>query len=73
MKIFNKNLTLKNFNAWSGAVETQKRIIEEGLAEDFDIMIEDLYPEGLSNVRLNDILWFEEDWLFESLGIEASE
>lgn len=69
MKTFNENATLVNFDAWSGAIETKKRIIEEGKADDFDFLIEELYPDGLSETQLNDILWFEEDWVFESLGI----
>lgn len=69
MKIYNENTALINFNAWSGAVETQERIINEGKAEDFDYLIEELYPDGLSETQLNDLLWFEEDWIFEQLGI----
>ena len=28
MKIYNENLTLENFNAWSGAIDTKNTIIE---------------------------------------------
>jgi hypothetical protein len=70
MKTFNENTTLVNFDAWSGAVETKERIINEGKADDFDSLIEELYPDGLSETQLNDLLWFEEDWIFEQLGIE---
>lgn len=70
MKTYNENTSIKSFNAWSGAVETQERIINEGKADDFDNLIEELYPDGLSETELNDLLWFEEDWLFEQLGIE---
>jgi hypothetical protein len=70
MRIFNENTTLVNFNAWSGAKETKEKIINEGKANDFDSLIEELYPEGLSDTTLNDLLWFEEDWIFEQLGIE---
>lgn len=73
MKTYNENTTLANFDAWSGAVETKDRIINEGKADDFDSLIEELYPDGLSETQLNDILWFEEDWLFESLGITEEE
>jgi hypothetical protein len=73
MKTFNENTTLVNFDAWSGAVETKERIINEGKANEFDSLIEDLYPDGLSETLLNDILWFEEDWIYESLGIEDEE
>lgn len=73
MKTFNENTTLVNFDAWSGAVETKERIINEGKADEFDNLIEELYPDGLSETALNDILWFEEDWIFESLGIDNEE
>ena len=69
MKTFNENTTLVNFDAWSGAVGTKERIINESKADEFDILIDELYPDGLSETQLNDILWFEEDWIFEMLGI----
>jgi hypothetical protein len=72
MKTFNET-NLVNFNAWSGAEETQERIINEGKANDFDNLIDELYPDGLSETALNDLLWFEEDWIFEMLGIENEE
>ena len=67
------DVTLENFKAWSGAIETQKRIIEEGKQEEFDMLIEELYQEGIDETTLNDLLWFEEEWLFECLGIEEEE
>ena len=73
MKTFNENTTLVNFDAWSGAVDTKERIINEGKADEFDNLIEELYPDGLSETQLNDILWFEEDWIFEMLGISDEE
>ena len=73
MKTFNENTTLVNFDAWSGAVDTKERIINEGKADEFDNLIEELYPDGLSETQLNDILWFEDDWLFETLGISDEE
>ena len=73
MKTFNENTTLVNFDAWSGAVDTKERIIQEGKADEFDNLIEELYPDGLSETQLNDILWFEEDWIFEMLDISDEE
>lgn len=69
MKLF-KEESIYNFKAWSGAKETQERIINENKEEEFDQLIEELYPDGLDETQLNDILWFEEDWIFEQLGIE---
>lgn len=73
MKTYNENTSLVNFEAWSGAVDTKERIIEEGKAKDFDYLIEELYPDGLTETQLNDILWFDDDWIFESLGIETED
>ena len=73
MRVYNDNLTLVNFDAWSGAVETKETIINEGKVEQFDNLIEELYPDGLTDTQLNDLLWFEEDWIFEMLGIEIDD
>lgn len=71
MKIINDNMRLRDFEAWSGAVDTKGRIIAEGKEEEFDNLIEELYPEGLTDTQLNDILWFEEDYIYESLDIKT--
>ena len=73
MKVYNDNLTLRNFDAWSGAVDTKETIINAGKDKDFDYLIKELYPDGLTDTQLNDLLWFEEDWLFEMLEIEIDE
>jgi hypothetical protein len=69
MKVTNE-INLRDFDAWSGAVDTKERIINEGKEDEFNSLIEDLYGEGLSETQLNDILWFEEEWIFENLGID---
>ena len=73
MKTINENMNLVDFSAWSGAVETKQAIIDAGKADDFDSLIEELYPDGLTETQLNDILWFEEDWIFENLGMNEEE
>ena len=73
MKVYNDNLSLRNFDAWSGAVDTKETIIDAGKEKEFDSLIDELYPDGLTDTQLNDLLWFEEDWLFEMLGIEIDE
>lgn len=68
MKVFTE-ITLLSFETWSGATETKNRIIAEGKGEEFDQLIEELYPDGIDETLLNDILWFEPEWVFESLGM----
>ena len=66
-------ISLVNFDAWSGAKETKETIIDNDKENDFESLIEELYPDGLTDTQLNDILWFEEDWIFENLGIEIED
>ena len=69
MIVTNDNLTLRDFKAWSGAKDTQETILNEGKGEEFDSLIEELYPDGIDEMQLNDLLWFDEEWLYEVLGI----
>lgn len=61
---------IEEFEAWSGAIDTKNTIIENNKCAEFDSLIDELYPDGLSNSQLNDILWFEDGWIYETLGIE---
>lgn len=61
--------SISDFKAWSGAIDTKQAIIENDKEEDFDAIMEDLYPYGLDETDYNDILWFESDWIYECLGI----
>ena len=64
---------LRSFEAWSGAIETKKIILNLGLEEEFEGLIDECYPEGLTDTELNDILWFDADWILENLGIKEEE
>ena len=70
MKVY-EELNLKDFNAWSGATTTKERIIKEGKEEEFEELIEELFPNGVSDTELNDLLWFDEEYVLNVLGIEV--
>ena len=72
MKIYTE-LDITRFEAWSGAVDTYNRIVEEGKLDQLEQLLEELYPDGIEETQLNDLLWFEEEWLFECLGISEEE
>ena len=72
MKVF-KEISLWDFEGWSGAEETIRIIVENDKVEEFDQLIEELYPEGIDETNLNDLLRFEDDWIFEALGIGEEE
>ena len=61
---------LGDYQPWQGAVETYNRIKDAGMLDDFERLMEDSYPEGLTMTELNDILWFEPEWVFEMLGMD---
>ena len=69
MKITSE-MSLKNFKAWSGAKDTLNKLIELDKCDDLEFILDDLYPNGLTDTQLNDILWFEDEWIYETLGIE---
>ena len=66
-------LDLSKFEAWSGAVETLDRIRDEGKTDELEAMLEELYPDGMSETELNDLLWFDSDTVYSWLGIKTDE
>ena len=72
MKITSE-MSLKNFKAWSGAKDTLNKLIELDKCDELEFILDDLYPEGLTDTQLNDILWFDDEWIYETLGIETEE
>ena len=73
MKIMITGATLRGFKAWGGAINTKNIILDAGLEEEFAGLIEEDYPDGLTNTELNNILWFDADWILEDLGIKEEE
>ena len=75
MKIITER-PFSRFEAWSGGKDTQDKIIEAGKDQLFESLIEDQYPEGITDIELNDLLWFESELVLNGwLGIaeEAEE
>lgn len=64
---------LSDYQPWSGAVETYERIKDAGKLDAFEAEMELIYPEGLTMTELNDILWFEPEWVYELLGMDNDE
>ena len=68
MKIYS-DISLDNFEAWSGGYDTLEVVRDKGLFERLEaILEEDIFPEGCSDTELNDFLWFERDAIADWLG-----
>ena len=64
-------LDLNSFQAWSGAKETLERIQREGKCAELKNVLEELYPDGMTETELNDLLWFDSESVYEWLGIRS--
>ena len=72
MKLY-KELDLTRFEPWSGAVDTYNTIYNAGKLDELESLLEDLYPDGIEETQLNDLLWFDDEWVLESLGISEED
>ena len=66
-------LDLNSFEAWSEAKETLERIQREGKCTELENVLEELYPDGMTETQLNDLLWFDSESVYEWLGIRSEE
>ena len=64
-------LDLNRCEAWSGAKDTLERIQREGKCAELENVLEELYPDGMTETELNDLLWFEPETVYEWLGIRS--
>ena len=58
-----------SYRPWSGAVETWDYIEENDAIDDLERFIDEMYPDGIGETELNDLLWFDSDYVYESLGL----
>lgn len=70
MKTINNNASLVNFEFWSGAKDHEFKSSE---LKQIESHIEDLYPEGIGETQINDLFWFEEEFLCSLIGIDYEE
>ena len=59
-------------NCWSGAINTLQRVEEEGKEEELIMLLEEV-TDNPSMTTINDILWFDDKFIFKNLGIIEEE
>ena len=64
-----QEINLYNFKAWQGGKDTLDNIIEAGKVDMLEDLLNDCFEE-LTATQLNDILWFDTEWLYEQLDME---
>lgn len=62
-------------NSWSGAIDTIRKVREAGKEDELMDFLEDIFiDDGIpTETQINDLLWFESEWIFEELGIDEEE
>lgn len=73
-------MTIRNFDMesfyhpWEGAVDTWNKIVDADKVGELESLINDCYPDGLESVTaLNDLLWFEDEWVLSNLGLNEDD
>jgi uncharacterized protein YwgA len=64
-----KTYDFNDYTPWSGAIDTYDRICNNGKLGMLESILEDIYPDGMNETELNDLLWFEEDTVYDWLGL----
>lgn len=67
LKIYTSSLS--NFHPSERAKDLWDEIKENHKEEDLEYMLETLYPDGISDVALDDLLCYEEDWVRDLIDL----
>jgi len=59
---------------WSGAIDTLNTIQENDKEEELMSLLSlDCFSDTPDITEVNDLLWFEDEWIFEMLGIDTED
>ena len=60
-------LNLTSFEFWSGAKDHNFTYNE---LKELEYVLEDIFPDGATETNINDLFWFEEEFLCECIGVD---
>ena len=60
--------------SWSGALDTLDDVLRAHKGEELMALLEDIFSCGdmPTATEVNDFLWFERDYIYESLGLDEN-
>ena len=70
--LIHSEIPLRDFNFWSGGADNANCLTYEQL-DTIETILDDIYPEGINETMLNDIIWMDCDIVAEWLGYEDFE
>lgn len=57
-------------NAWGNATDTLEEVQNHGKEDELMELLDELYPDGVDEVELNDFLGNEDIYIFQNLDID---
>lgn len=61
--------SLRYFEFWSGAKDNAEMMTAEEL-DSVENELEALYPEGMTDTEINDLFWFDFEYVCDLIGLE---
>ena len=61
--------SLRNFEFWSGAKANTEMMTAEEL-DSVENELEAMYPEGMTDTEINDLFWFDFEYVCDLIGLE---
>lgn len=58
---------------WSGAVDTIETIEDKGKEDELMELLENYFDDTPTMTEVNDLLWFESEYIFNELGINEDD
>lgn len=62
--------SLATFEFWSGGGKDRAMMLTYEEMEMVEEVLEDIYPDGIDETTLNDLFWFDFEWVCESIGLQ---
>jgi hypothetical protein len=72
MKTINETTRLRYFEFWDGADDLAGKLTNSEF-DQIEVELEQLYPEGITETGLNDLFWFEGEYICELIGLNVDE
>tara|TARA_R110002012_G_scaffold294008_2_gene489873 strand:+ start:156 stop:386 length:231 start_codon:yes stop_codon:yes gene_type:complete len=72
MRTYKENISLTDFEFWSGGKDFADNLTDTELKE-VEFHLEDLFPEGMTETQINDIFWFDDGWICKMLRLDIDE
>lgn len=70
---YTKEFSIDTFEFWSGAKDTIENVRKAGKMAELESIIEEAFAdETPTDTQINDMVWFDRDFIYEQLGLDEN-